>query len=49
MHQSWFGAVTVANGSEYGVVLRFFCFGLVSPALLRILPKVLAAGQSIPG
>jgi hypothetical protein len=49
MHQSWFGAVTVENGSEYGVVRRFFCFGFVRPALLRMLPKVLAAGQATFG
>jgi hypothetical protein len=36
MHQSWFGAVTIENGSELGVVRRFFRFGLVSPARLRI-------------
>jgi hypothetical protein len=46
MHQSWFGAVTSENGSEYGVVRRFFRFGLVKPAHWRMLPNVLAAGQS---
>jgi hypothetical protein len=44
MHQSWFGAVTSENGSEYGVVRRFFFVGLVKPALLKMLPNVLAAG-----
>jgi hypothetical protein len=46
MHQSWLGAVTSENSSEYGVVRRFFRFGLVKPARLRMLPNVLAAGQS---
>jgi hypothetical protein len=36
MHQSWFGAVTAENGCELGVAHRFFLFGLVSPARLRI-------------
>src|SRR5271163_3357074 len=45
MHQSWFGAVTIENGSELGVVRRFFRFGFVSPARLRIWPTVLAAGH----
>jgi hypothetical protein len=49
MHQSWFGAVTVENGSEYGVVRRFFCFGFVRPALLSMLPNVLAAGHMTRG
>jgi len=37
------------NGSEYGVVRRFLCFGLVNPARWSMLPNVLAAGQSTPG
>jgi hypothetical protein len=45
MHHNWFGAVTIENGCELGVARRFFLFGLVSPALLRICPTVLAAGQ----
>jgi hypothetical protein len=45
MHHNWFGAVTIENGSELGVVRRFFRFGFVSPARLRIWPTVLAAGQ----
>src|ERR1700683_1753909 len=45
MHQSWLGAVTIENGCELGVARRFFLFGLVSPARLRICPTVLAAGQ----
>jgi hypothetical protein len=45
MHQSWLGAVTMENGCELGVARRFFLFGLVSPARLRIWPTVLAAGQ----
>lgn len=49
MHQSWFGAVTSENGSEYGVVRRFFFVGLVKPALLKMLPNVLAAGQATLG
>jgi hypothetical protein len=37
--------VTIENGCELGVARRFFLFGLVSPARLRICPTVLAAGQ----
>jgi hypothetical protein len=41
MYQSWLGAVTSKNGSEYGVVRRFFRFGLVRPARLRMLGRLL--------
>ena len=37
--------VTEERGLEYDFVLHFFCFELVSPALLRRLPNVLAAGH----
>jgi hypothetical protein len=33
--------VTIENGCELGVARRFFRFGLVSPARLRICPTVL--------
>ena len=49
MHKSWLGAVTIENGCELGVARLFFLFGMVSPALLRICPTVLAAGQSTFG
>jgi hypothetical protein len=41
--------VTSENGSEYGVVRRFFRLGLVKPARWRMFPNVLAAGQSTFG
>jgi hypothetical protein len=41
--------VTSENGSEYGVVRRFFRLGLVKPARWRMLPNVLAAGHTTLG
>src|SRR6266487_3221846 len=46
MHHSWFGPVTRENGSEHGVVRFLFFCGLVNPARFKMLPNVLAAGQT---
>ncbi len=42
-------AAASENGAECGVVRLFFRVGLVRPALLSMLPNVLAAGQCVPG
>jgi hypothetical protein len=49
MHHSWFGAVTSANGCEYGVVLRLLRTGFVSPERQSISPIVLEAGHTTFG